>query len=569
MRTLAPETRDKLTRHFMGQQAQYVTAVKTRARLTSLAEREKVMRFEALKMETSGRWTFDINKAVKPLLWMAANLRFPLGEKRGKPLSLQPWQVFDIMDLFGWVDRATGLRKYLQGYLQVARKNGKSTMAGAILDYLAFGDGYPGVICYNGANSLEQAAETFERAAASLELAGHDGVKIFNSMHYKRIKYSGCEVRAISSQPKDGKLPHGVLLDEYHQAKTNELRDSFLSGNVSDPEALTLIITTAGTSLGGVCHEEYKKCKSILAGNAEAERYWVSIYECEEGDSVDDEKAWQKANPNWGVSVLPDLMRSRYEVCAPSAPDMVDFKTKNLNVWVYSLQRWCNTRVWLDKCCGKIGDKTGQRCYGGLDLASVSDFAAFCADFPDGERHEQLYHFWVPGNKVVELERMLLVPLRQWVHDGLVSATPGDVIDYTVLGSWLEDFRAKYDLRLIAADRWRLNELVRLMPAWFSEITVEFSQSMQKFSGPIQAYERQYLTGGLCSGGNPVMTWMMSCAESWSDTNGNVKLVKPKIQRSASRIDGVIASIMAFSTAIEQEPKGMTAEDVKSMIMFI
>lgn len=569
MRVLAQETKDKLTRLFLDQQSKYIVAVKTGTRRTSLAEREKIMRFEALRMERGGRWQFSLEKAVKPLLWMAANLRFPLGEKRGKPLSLQPWQVFDIMDLFGWVDRSTGYRKYLQGYWQIARKNGKSTLAGAILDYLAFGDGYDGVRCYNAANSLEQASECFERAAESLSLANHAGLEVSNSLHYKRIKYNGSEVRAISSQPKDGKLPHGTLLDEYHQAKTNDLRDSFLSGNVSDPEALMLIITTAGTDLAGVCHREYEKCKAVLSGATEAERYWVSIYECEDSDKLEDERNWEKANPNWGVSVLPDLMRARYEVCAPSAPDMVDFRTKNLNQWVHSLQRWCNLKVWMDKCCGKIGDKTGMRCYGGLDLASVSDFAAFCADFPGEERHEQIYHFWVPDNKVTELERQLSVPLRQWIHDGLISATPGDVIDYALMGVWLEDFRSKYDLRLIAADRWRLNELVRLMPAWFSEITVEFSQSMQKFSGPIQAYERQYLTGGLCSGGNPVMTWMMSCVESWSDTNGNIKLVKPKIQRSASRIDGVIASIMAFSTALEQEPKGMTAEDVKSMIMFI
>jgi phage terminase large subunit-like protein len=260
-------------------------------------------------------------------------------------------------------------------------------------------------------------------------------------------------------------------------------------------------------------------------------------------------------------------MQARYEDASMTAHGLNNFKTKNLNMWVYSLAKWANMAKWKELCNDPFIPVDRDTCYAGLDLATVSDFAAMAIDFP-GDAHKQIYQFWVPEDRVNELATQCSIPLHDWVADGYVTATPGPVIDYSYIASYIEELRNRFDLHLIAADRWRLNELARYMPDWFTEMTFEFSQAMKSMSPSIGQFERFYLTGKLNAGGNPVMTWMMSCAEARSDSNGNIKLVKRDRRTSGARIDGVIAAIMALDTAVTQHASGLTEADLTTMINF-
>ena len=131
---------------------------------------------------------------------------------------------------------------------------------------------------------------------------------------------------------------------------------------------------------------------------------------------------------------------------------------------------------------------------------------------------------------------------------GWVTATPGDVIDYDYVRDYLTEAYSRYQIHYIAADRWRIEELVRIMPPWFTDVAYEFSQGMKTMSPTIMDFERAYLEGNVSDNGNEVVDWMMSCAETFQDTSGNVKLVKPK-KRTEARIDGVITSVMALANA--------------------
>lgn len=565
-RRLSAGTTQKLSQFFAGQFDRYVQDVLAGTRVCGRSEHLKVVRYLDELSRGGSRWTFDREKGMRPLLWMAANLKFPMGEKRGKPFRPEPWQTFDIMDIFGWVDKETGLRRYLQGYWQIAKKNGKSTIGGGVLNYLAFGDGVEGASCVIAANSLEQAGECFSRAEAMLRLAKHDGLTSFNSRTYKIIKWGDSSLAALTAAPKDGKLPHGAAIDEFHEASTSEMVDSILTGNVSDAEAFSFIITTAGFNLEGPCHREYERCKSILEGVAN-DRYWVSIYETDANDPVESPTTWQKANPNWGVSINEDLMQARFEDASMTVHGLNNFKTKNLNMWIYGLAKWANMAAWKELCNDPFTVSEKSTCYAGLDLAAVSDFAAMAIDFP-GDVHNQIYHFWVPQDRVTDLAAQCSIPLEEWVEQGYVTATPGPVIDYSYIASYIEDLYDRFDLHLIAADRWRLNELARYMPDWFTEITFEFSQALKSMSPSIRQFERHYLTGKVNAGGNPVMTWMMGCAEIRSDANENIRLVKRDRRKSAARIDGVIAAIMALDTAVTQHSSALTEDDLTTMINF-
>ena len=518
-------------------------------RCCSVAERQKVERQQRELESGVPGYRFDMKAGLRPLVWMALNLAFPMGEKQGQPMRLSDWQVYDVIVLFGWIREDGRGRRFMDAFIEVARKNGKSTFAGALLDYLAFGE-TGGVTCYIGATSLDQASETFKRAANALKKAGKRDVKVQDSKNNKVLSWKDGEIIAMSGEPKDGKLAYATIIDEYHQHKDNALVDSIKSGNVSDQDALIIRITTAGVSLNGVCHEEYQKCKRILSGELEVPSYFVAIYEVDESDSVDDQAIWPKAPPTWGVSVDEHKMLAMYNEAKGSATDIITFKTKNLNMWCHSLTKWANMTAWMEKCRWLVDEETlvGKLAYGALDLSSNSDFTAFTLDFPMGDRHLQMTRFFIPEDEVVTIARQCRIPLQRWMELGWVIATPGPIVDYEIVKDHLNAAYETYQLKHIACDRWKIEELNRLMPAWFQDVAYEFSQGLKTMSPTIMDFERAYLEGMVSDNGNEVVDWMMSCAESFQDTNGNVKIVKPK-RRTTSRIDGVITSIMALSNA--------------------
>ena len=538
---------ETITQGYISDYEKYRDSVLTGERHASRDELLKVQRQERDLADGVEGYHFDWQRAVKPLVWMALNLRFPMGAKRGKRFFLAPWQVYDTMVLFGWVND-NGERRFLQAYIEVPRKNGKSTWMGGLIDYCAFGE-LKGVSCYIGATSLEQAEETFKRAAEEMQLAKHKNFKVANSKNNKQIDFNGSQIRAIAAAPKDGKLAYLTIIDEYHQHKTNELIDSISSGNVSDQEALLLKITTAGTSLTGPCHEEFKKCEMILERQSKGDSYFVSIYHADEGDNPNDEITWYKANPNLGESVSIDKFRAIHANALLSAADMVTFKTKNLNMWVRGTTRWAKMPIWEERCRWQydIADLAGQKCYCGLDLSSVSDFTSFTADFITEKGHVLFQHYWISEGQLDGVARACRIPLRQWVADGLVTATQGDVIDYSEVVSYLNEFKSEYDVQYIAVDRYAVDELQAMMPAWFSNCVYEFSQGMKSMSQATKKFERAYLQGEVTALGSPIMDWMMDCCEAKFDNCDNYKLVKA--DRDAKRIDGVITSIMAYDCA--------------------
>lgn len=550
--------------------SEYISSVLEHRRVAGICERQMIDRHFMDMADEDSMWSFSEDAGLDALVWMGCHLRFPDGDKRGKPLKLEGWEAFLVMMIFGWLSRDTGKRRFLDAYIEVARKNGKSTLMGAILDYMAFSakedNGSPS---YIAATSLDQAGECFRRACRSI--SHQNGVKVQDSKNNKVLSIGTQEVVAISAMPRDGRMSHCLIVDEYHQHPTDDLINSIASGNMSDPESLVVRITTAGTNLQSPCKVVHDLGRKVLEGSVPLPRYFFAVFCPDQGDSEANPDTWQKANPNWGVSVNIENFKARYQYCLTSASAMIDFKTKNLNMWVNSLARWANMSLWRSRCCDPfdMSGVVGRPCFGGLDLASVSDFAALALDWAAGDEHYQSYRFWIPKDRVYELERQLIVPVAQWVADGYIIATPGPVIDYSWIAQEIQDLAAEFNISLIAADKWKLNELAGHMPDWFQDMAIEFSQGMKSMSPSVNQFEYLYKLGRIHSGGNPVMTWMMSCAESYQDASGNIKLVKPDRSKSKARIDGVIAAIMAMDTAMTQTKPAEDIGDLVSGLSFV
>ena len=161
---------NRILKYYRDAYTGYRDSVLWGTRVCSKAERQKVERQERdIKQGVAG-YEFILDEGLKPLLWITMNLCIPLGRKRGQPMKLEAWQAYDTIVLFGWVKKDDhGRRRFVDAFWEIARKNGKSTFSAALLDYLIFGE-VPGVSGYIGATSLDQARETFARAADALRL---------------------------------------------------------------------------------------------------------------------------------------------------------------------------------------------------------------------------------------------------------------------------------------------------------------------------------------------------------------------------------------------------------------
>jgi phage terminase large subunit-like protein len=221
------------------------------------------------------------------------------------------------------------------------------------------------------------------------------------------------------------------------------------------------------------------------------------------------------------------------------------FLRLHLNVWTQAEDRWISPHVWAENDASP-DVQPGARCYGGLDLSTTTDISAFVLVFPDGEDYAVLPHFWIPQDNMVERERRDRVPFSAWVRGGYMTATPGNVIDYSWILDHIESMAATYDLQEIAFDRWGATKIMTDMMDRGLNI-VEFGQGYASMSPPSKELEKLLLGGHVRHGGNPVLTWMADNVVARQDPAGNIK---PDKSKSTERIDGIVALIMALDRAL-------------------
>ena len=488
-------------------------------------------------------YVFDQKRAQAAIIFFS-QLVHTKGKLAGQKLKPEPWQQFIIAMLYGWRRRDNGKRRFRRAYIQVARKNGKSFIAAGVSLYDLMTE--PGAEVYSAATKKDQARIVFDDAKKTVQYSADLKKFVKPLAHSLTCRDGTMKPLASDSNTLDGLNPSCAIIDEYHAHKTTELLDVLDTGMRARVQPLMFIITTAGNNRNAPCFEEYEKCKKMLSGASgyENDEYFSIIYELDKGDDWKNEKNWYKANPNLGVSVEMDAMRSAFKEACLSASAETAFRTKNLNEWLNVAEVWINDRRWA-KCLRRFNEDnlSGLRCWGGIDLSKRLDFTVLTWYFAleNGKRYAKHY-FYIPEGQIDAKMKQDSYRIRQWVKQGYITATPGDTQDFSfMLKQILEDAK-KYDIQEIAYDRNLAEYLIQDLEAEFN--CVEFSQSIIGMSEPSKAWE-QAIADGKIIDNNPVMAWMVSCTTVKPDANGNIKPIKPDTNKTSKRIDGVITSIMA------------------------
>lgn len=476
------------------------------------------------------------------------SLKHSVGEWAGKPFVLMDWQRKQIIEpLFGTLN-PDGTRQYRTIYIELPRKNGKTSTAAPIALYLLYADDEPGAQIYSAANDRDQASLVFNVAAPMVKQspALKRRSKILD--YQKRIvNYElNAFYRAISAEAytKFGIDAHGIVYDELHAAPDRGLYDVLTTSTGARRQPLSVFITTAGYDRESICWEQHDYACKVRDGIIEDPTFLPVIYAAPEEADWTDEDVWRACNPALGAFRNIEEMRNLCRRAQENPAEEMTFRRLYLNQWTGSVERWMPMEKW-DACGGKVDDLENRTCYAGLDLAATTDLTALSLVFPKEDSYDVLMHFWIPGDTAVQAEKRDRVPYRAWAQQGFISLTPGNVIDYKFIQKTLEQYREKFKIAEIAFDRWGATKLVQDLQE-VSFTVVPFGQGFASMSAPTKELMTLVLGGKIRHGGHPVLRWNADNMVVAQDPAGNLK---PDKAKATQKIDGMVALIMALDRA--------------------
>lgn len=497
-------------------------------------------------------WLFDVERAQRPceFIELLPHIKGKWARER-RLIELEPWQCFVLTTVFGWIHKDTGLRRFKEGYVEVPRKNAKSTLSSGLALFMLAADGEHGAEVYSAATTRDQARIVFDDARAMAErtpdLRTYLGVAIMQHSITVAHRSSKFTPLAAEGSTLDGLNVHFAVIDELHAHKTRAVYDVIDTARGAREQSLLWSITTAGSDRSGICYERRTHTTKVLGKVIEDPSTFGIIYTIDEGDDPHSPESWAKANPNWGKSVLMDDMvsASRKAEAMPSA--LNNFLTKRLNVWVSGESAWMDMRAW-ERCADvqlrDLPEYYGARAWIGLDLAQKKDFAALCIVFEHGD-------IWCVCTRLylneLAIQESGNAHLTGWARQDFVQVTDGDITDFDVVAEDLRMLCRHFDVQEIAFDpalsMYFAGKLIEEgLPL------VEITQRAMFFTPPLIQVENLVLEGKLKHDGNPVMSWMVSnLVVKVSKFN---ELMSPTKERPENKIDGPIAMLMALGRAL-------------------
>jgi phage terminase large subunit-like protein len=470
---------------------------------------------------------------------------------RGQLIKLEPWQVFILSSIFGWVHKDTGKRRFRVADVIVPRKNAKSTLAAVIGNYMLAADGEYGAEVYSGATSQDQAMEVFRpallMARATPRFCQNFGVAA-NASNLSVVE-NNSKFEPVIGKPGDGASPSCAIVDEYHEHKTSELYDTMQTGMGARSQPLILVITTAGSDISGPCYLHQVELQKVLEGVIENDQRFGIVFTVDDEDDWTSEIALLKSNPNFGVSVDGDFLRLQQRDAQADPRKQNVFKTKHLNVWVAAASPWLNLYN-----LQQAGDSTltldsqqWDGCRIGLDLASKQDIASLVVLcwMGDGDKR---HYYAISRNYVPEaaLEKPENAHYQAWVNGGYLVATPGNMIALEHIQEDVLDITTQIKVGEVVKDPWGGHQMGANLQEQGVNV-VDLPQHTRHLSEPMKVIAALIDSARFHHDGNPCFVWMLSNVEVKEDRNGNVF---PRKARTQNKIDAALAAIVAMNRAL-------------------
>ena len=509
-------------------------------------------------------WIFDEERAIRPILYMEKYLTPSKGAY--DHFYLMPWQRFCEANLYGWVHRETGLRRFNEGLIVVGRGNGKSTMVSGNASFGVSKDDERGADVYLLANSKEQAAIVFNECATQIresKIAKRFRV-LRDAIYYDRT--NGCiRHRASDSRKLDGLNPAMAVFDELHAYRDFKLINVIKRGMNKRRQPLAIYITTMGTVLDGPLMYFYQLfTDAMIPGKLRedvADRMFAFICELDEDDDIEDSSLWIKANPSIGVLLDLEQLKNDWERSKHIPQERADFICKQLNIFTNSTEAKYVDYSVLERNNTTFDEHglEGRECYGGFDLSLTEDFTAAALEFPlDDGRVFWLGHTWLPEKKAqMDNEK---IPYYEWAMQGFLTLVPGDYVQYELVYQWFVDAAKKYEIMSIGYDPANAMRLVQSMQAAGLPVNL-VRQGPLTLNAPMKDMRELLLDGRLVTNNNPLCRWYLDNVKIRQGTrDAEHENWLPTKAGKYQKIDGFAALIDAHAEQMRLNPAGRSIE---------
>ncbi|WP_035430873.1 terminase large subunit [Bacillus sp. UNC322MFChir4.1] len=473
----------------------------------------------------------------------------------GQPIILTDFQLFMAANIFGFYKKSNNARRFRKVYIQLARKNAKSQFLALIATYETFLTDEKHRV-YIAGWSRDQSAEVYDAIHEQIQNAEIlQGTYTDAYGKIKRYKTNSI-IQPLSKEARklgDGKNPSVGIVDEYHAHETSEIYDVLISGMVARKSPLMVVITTAGFDLSRPCYKEYQYVSKILDPNINTENddYFVLICELDKDDDIKDESVWIKANPI--VATYPEgieSIRSELKVALEQPEKMRSFLTKNMNIWVDKKDNgYMDMAKWA--ACGRVIDWEefrGQEVIIGVDLSAKIDLTSVNFETQKESKYLNKNHSFMPEDTIAEKAKTDKAHYQLWEKQGWITSTPGAVVDYSFIKSYIQEKEATYDLIIkeICVDPWNATQFMIDMENEGYTV-VEIGQTLKTLAEPTKDFRERVYKKELEHDDSPVLTWAMGNAVTRADPSDNIRLDKSK---SIERIDPAAAAINSHARAM-------------------
>jgi phage terminase large subunit-like protein len=517
-------------------------------------------------LEREDIW-FDYEAADKFFRY-CARFKHYKGPMKGQPLELDDWQKFIFGSLYGWkkcvkmdvfthdepgkiVWMQRDIWKYKSAYIEVAKKNGKSTLCGAVASYDAFVMEDTGAEVYCLATKEDQAKIVWNDCNVFVQNSDFNhmfrtiGKTIFVE---DTSKSSFIKPLGRDSKSNDGLNPFSAIVDELHAHPTREILDIIEDGFVGRDNYHLIIITTAGHNQHGVCYQERNHSKRVLRGDVEGDSKFCIIYTVDEEDKEnwDQEHVWYKSNPGLGKGKSLDAMRDAIQKATDLPSKRNTVLTKQLNIWTSVAEVWVQAKHWK-RCQGPLTleDVRGKRCWGGMDLARVNDMSAVPYFFPPQaglEKWTVFIDYFVPDSNVADRVKLDKVPYDIWIEEGYLTTTVGNTTDFMEVKKRILQRAKIFNILGIGFDKYFGGEIIAGLEAEGIEM-IPVGSNHGSMNIPCCEFERMVMGDEIEVIHNPILDWNVENTVITKDADGKIK---PDKSKSQERIDGLVALVIAL-----------------------
>lgn len=508
---------------------------------------------------------FDPKAAERFFRYCEKYLQHYKGEERGKPLILEPWQKFTFGCIYGWKQIENGVRtnfwRFNINYIEVPRKNGKTTLCAGAASYDAGFVNETGAEVYCLATKEDQAKLLYNDVQAYIQMSDalDDTFEILKgrSTIFARDTARTSFIKPLGSDSKkqDGLNPLAAYCDELHEWPDRGLWDVMRNAFGARKHWHMIAITTAGHDRQGICYEQREHIINILEGRIQADNRFGIIFTLDKDMDYRDEKNWYIANPNLGCGKILKFMQDEMLGAEQMPSGLNTFLNKQLNIWTDVAEAWLATDTW-NKCAieMKEEDYRFKHCTAAFDLARVGDLSAVSYVFgkQNGIPFPRVFvDFYLPNWELRERSERDGVDYKLWADQGWIKLTPGKTTDYDFILADISRRAQIFKVDRIMYDRHFSGELIMNLTNEGFEVA-PVGMGFISLGTPTAELERAVVEGTFGHNNNPVLNWNVGNTVISKDAAGNIK---PDKLLSVKRIDGVVSTIMALSDVVANRPK--------------